>query len=90
MSLLYGDLEDKCLMAMYDMLEGRGLIKNKNAVLVLVFDGIMLPIPPKSAKVTKEQLCLDLTAAISQATGYEVKLIVKDMDEGLDIPDDED
>ena len=73
------DIEDKCLMAAVTELKRQGV---PNEVLVLCFDGLM--VPTHLWKPTDDAI-QSICAAVASATGFNVKFAVKPMDEGFDL-----
>ena len=59
--------------------------KHKYEVSALVFDGIMI----RNTKTLSEELLNELNEYVLGKTGYKVKFIIKPMNEGFDIPEDE-
>ena len=73
------DVEDDILMACVDYLKSKNIsIKN----VVLVFDGFMVL---KELVTLNKKFFNELGAYVEEVTGYKVKFIEKEMNEGLDL-----
>ena len=79
-SYLYQFIENKIVM-----LADEYLTKLKFDVDVLIFDGFQI----RNVENFKEEILDDLNEYIYEKTKYEVEFIVKDMNEGYDITDEE-
>lgn len=75
------EMENRCLMAMYDMLTALDI-----EVGSLVFDGLMIR---KASHVNLIELLPRLNAHVHKSTGIAVSIVHKEMDEGFNIPQEE-
>lgn len=78
LSEIFQEIENDCLMKCLEFLVSEDItIKH----IVLMFDGFM--IPKKDVNIS-DKLLEQMSEYVSKTTGYNVKYIQKDMDEGID------
>ena len=80
MSLRYQIIENEIIQCAKDF-----FTKKKYAVNALVFDGLMI----RKTKELSDELLDELNDHVFNMTGYEVEFIIKPMNEGYAIPEDE-
>lgn len=80
-NILLCEMENQCLMAMYDL-----LVSLKIEVGALVFDGLMIR---KSTSYCLQEILPRLEAHVRTTTGFQVTIVEKAMDEGFEIPEDQ-
>jgi hypothetical protein len=80
-NILLCELENRCLMAMHQLLQSRGV-----EVGCLVFDGLMIHKPTELVTYDLNELCLAMQAHVQGETGIGVKIEEKPMTQGLSLP----
>jgi hypothetical protein len=76
------DLENKVLMEMYNFFHSKGLKAE-----CLCFDGLMINKKSVTLEQLEEKMLEECESYVEEQTGICIKLAVKAMDEGLELPD---
>jgi len=84
MNIMLCDIENKILQCMVNYLDEKELVKS---CLTLVFDGFMIP-KDNVKNVNMDELLKELEQEVLNELGYNIKLVVKPMNNIINVPDD--
>ena len=84
MNIMLCDIENRILQCMVSYLDEKELVKS---CLTLVFDGFMIP-KDNVKNINMDELLKELEQEVLTELGYEIKLVVKPMNNVISIPDD--
>ena len=84
MNIMLCDIENRILQCMVSYLDEKELVKS---CLTLVFDGFMIP-KDNVKNIDMDELLKELEQEVLTELGYEIKLVVKPMNNVINIPDD--
>ena len=84
MNIMLCDIENRILQCMVNYLDEKELVKS---CLTLVFDGFMIP-KDNVKNVNMDELLKELEQEVLNELGYTINLVVKPMNNIINVPDD--